>query len=144
MLILSIIIARKIRWIIVALGVAVTPALPAVAAPKGACAPAVANGDWLQGTLTVEKHEHPNGKIFKSFVLRLDPPVCVRGLEPEDDGPPQDVRGVARIQFAGTFDPALAKRLTGRTAQVRGTFFAAHTAWHIADILVAVDTLKAP
>lgn len=129
------------RLIMRGLVVAVALALSAGAAHAGGgrCLDDAKGAVTVTGTLTVGRFEHPNGQEVRPFILELAQPVCV-AFRTMDDQPTQ-VDGVTRLQLAGEFDPDRAGRLRNQPVRVTGSFFEAHTAWHITDVLIAVQRL---
>ncbi len=95
----------------------------------------------LEGRLTVERHQHPNGQEMRPFVLVLPRPVCLT-FETFADQPPSTVDSVSRVQIAGDFNVDAVRKAVGRQVAVTGQLFGEETAWHVTPVLILVATFE--
>ena len=125
---------------IAALLAAASVAFPGLAtqAGDGRCLDSENGAVTITGRLTVETHQHPNGQQMRPYVLALGQPVCVAFFDMENA---PMIETVTRLQLAGGFDPEQVRRLVNQQVRIDGTFFEAHTAWHITDVLIDVEHL---
>lgn len=91
----------------------------------------------LEGVLKHGQGTHEAQGAFSYVYLALDKPVCVDApvAGASDDDPQDNLEApVDRVQIAG--EAANGELPIGEHVSVSGTLFAAHTMWHVEDVLV--------
>ena len=97
----------------------------------------------LTGVLKEGKGEHEAQGPFRYVYLALDAPVCVEltADASEDEPAPEGLdTPVGRIQIAG--EASNSELPIGSLVAVEGTLYAAHTMWHVEDVLIDADDVK--
>ncbi len=91
----------------------------------------------LEGVLKTGQGKHDVQGAFDYVYLELAGPVCVDAPKPaadEEFAPESLAEPVTRVQIAGE---AVGTDLPiGSRVEVDGTLFAAHTMWHVEDVLI--------
>jgi hypothetical protein len=97
----------------------------------------------LNGVLQSGKGNHEAQGPFNYVYIALDAPVCIDAPQPapgDDDAVESVAAPVTRIQLAGE---AVGTMLPmGKPVSVEGTLFAAHTMWHVEDVLIDAADVK--
>jgi hypothetical protein len=97
----------------------------------------------LTGVLQSGKGNHDAQGPFNYVYIALDAPVCIDAPQPapgDDDAVQSVAAPVTRIQLAGE---AVGTTLPmGKPVSVEGTLFAAHTMWHVEDVLIDAADVK--
>jgi len=91
----------------------------------------------LEGVLKQGQGTHEAQGAFSYVYLALDKPVCVDAAKADagDEEPQEDIEApVQRVQIAG--EASGDKLLVGKRVSVSGSLFAAHTMWHVEDVLI--------
>ncbi|CAN1721430.1 DUF4431 domain-containing protein [Hyphomicrobium sp. 1Nfss2.1] len=91
----------------------------------------------LEGVLKNGQGTHEAQGAFSYVYLALDKPVCVDApvAGAADEDPQENVEApVDRVQLAG--EAVGAELPIGKHVSVSGTLFAAHTMWHVEDVLI--------
>jgi hypothetical protein len=97
----------------------------------------------LEGVLSSGKGTHEAQGAFSYVYLTLDKPVCV-DAPPAGAGDEDAVQSVEtpvlRVQIAG--EATSAELPLGKRVSIEGTLFAAHTMWHVEDVLIDATEVK--
>lgn len=96
----------------------------------------------LEGVLKSGKGNHEAQGTFDYVFVALDKPVCVEAppAAPGDEDAAQSIDApVTQIQIAG--DAVRTKLPIGKRVAIEGTLFAAHTMWHVEDVLIDIATV---
>ena len=107
--------------------------------PAAACMSETAAREAAQGRIAIRAAKDAAGRSERPYILTVPTPVCLTASDPENS-----VKGTRTIHVC----PATPKlheamqRLVGKTVEVRGTVFAAHTAHHHAPIVMEVAEIK--
>jgi hypothetical protein len=91
----------------------------------------------LEGVLKSGQGKHDVQGAFDYVYLELAVPLCVDAPKPpadEEFAPESLAEPVTRVQIAG--EAAGTDLPIGSRVQVDGTLFAAHTMWHVEDVLI--------
>lgn len=116
-------------------------ALAAGPAAAASCLTANTPDQRVVGRLSQGTFEDAAGRKEKGFILTLAAPTCLTGPDADFD----QVEDAGRIQIWST-DEAVLKtisRLVGKTVEVHGDPFGAHTAHHHAPIVMNVSRIEA-
>lgn len=90
---------------------------------------------------SLEKHE----RYVVNWVLYLDTPLCVNKKKEDTDELYPAENNVQRVQLVAVNVPDMYTRyrpLVGKRVAIRGDLYRAHTAWHIADVLIGVREIS--
>ena len=93
-----------------------------------------------EGTLSLGQFEDAAGGAEQAFILTLPVPTCLSGGEA--DGAVGSTTTIHVYSFDSAVSEVL-ESLIGRSVQVRGTPFSAHTAHHHAPIVMDVSWIDA-
>lgn len=97
----------------------------------------------LEGVVQLGTSEHEAQGRMTYIYLALDKPVCVdapAAPTSDDDAPQSTEKPVSRVQIAGSArDEDLP---VGKHVTIEGTLFAAHTMWHVEDVLIDAADVK--
>lgn len=93
-----------------------------------------------EGTLSLGQFEDAAGGAEQAFILTLPVPTCLSGGEA--DGAVGSTTTIHVYSFDSAVSEVL-ESLIGRSVQVRGTPFSAHTAHHHAPIVMDVGWIDA-
>lgn len=91
----------------------------------------------LEGVLKSGQGTHEAQGSFSYVYLALDKPVCVDApvAGSGDEDPQESIEApVDRVQLAG--EAVGAELPIGKHVSISGTLFAAHTMWHVEDVLI--------
>lgn len=94
----------------------------------------------VSGVLRNVWFTHPNGETYPALVLKLSVPFCAVTRSVEDDSLQAVL--VDEMQVFPEEGMVL-DRFFGKTVEVRGSFFGAHTAWHIRPIVFQLESISA-
>jgi Domain of unknown function (DUF4431) len=106
----------------------------------GECLKANVDGQGAQGKLTVGRAKDAAGRPERPYILQLTANAC---LDAED--PDEAVKSTRTIHLAPGDEkllPAI-RKLVGKTVEVRGNPFGAHTAHHHAPIVMLITEIRA-
>jgi hypothetical protein len=115
--------------VVLALGIA-----PAAAA----CMSDQSKTQVAEGKLVVASKRDAAGRQEKPYIITLTTPACLTAQDPEDN-----VKSTRTIHIYSTQEKVHSQigKLVGKTVQVRGVPFAAHTAHHHAPIVMDISEI---
>lgn len=120
------------------LGAVLWIALPVATAGAAECMRFDAPGEVAAGRLTIERRSDAAGRPERPFILRLAAPAC---LDADDEE--YRVKSTRTIHIYSSDEKVHAGlgRFVGKTVQVRGRPFAAHTVHHHAPIVMDISEI---
>jgi hypothetical protein len=122
----------------VGLAVFALAALIGSSAAHAICMTANQDGEIAKGTLSLGTFEDANEQPEKAFILTLPAPTCLSGPDEMDKVPSADT---VHIYSSDETVAQSLKQFVGKSVQVRGNAFGAHTAHHHAPIVMDISEI---
>ena len=113
-------------------------ALIGSSAAHAVCMTGNQDGEIAKGTLSLGTFEDANEQPEKAFILTLPAPACLIGSDEMDNVPSADT---IHIYSSDETVAQSLKQFVGKSVQVRGNPFGAHTAHHHAPIVMDISEI---